>query len=224
MLGFLAIILNMGIIELPDIESYWKTSWSCRVPFFSQILPRDRFQEIFWMLHIGTPGVTARKIDKVKPLLDLLLPTFQRLYSPTKELAIDETMVGFRGRFGSIQYMPQKPTKWGIKAFTLADGANGYLLNVLLYTGAQTLENADPAFAALPVPGRVVMDVLGPYLNRGHHAFTDRYANTNTHTHTHTHTRAHRRMYACACMCVCGVCVWHTDERHHHTHTPRRTK
>lgn len=89
--------------------------------------------------------------------------TFQRLYSPTKELAIDETMVGFRGRFGSIQYMPQKPTKWGIKAFTLADGANGYLLHVLLYTGAQTLENADPAFAALPVPGRVVMDVLGPY-------------------------------------------------------------
>ncbi|CAI8058444.1 PiggyBac transposable element-derived protein 4, partial [Geodia barretti] len=30
--GFLAIILNMGIIHLPDIESYWKTSWVCQVP------------------------------------------------------------------------------------------------------------------------------------------------------------------------------------------------
>ena len=125
--GFIALILNMGIIQLPDIESYWKTSWVCQVPFFRDILPRDRFQEIFWMLHVGTPGVTARKIDKIKPLLDILLPRFQELYRPSQNLAIDETMVGFRGRFGSIQYMPQKPTKWGIKAFTLADTANGYL-------------------------------------------------------------------------------------------------
>ena len=70
------------------------------------------------MLHVGTPGVTARKIDKIKPLLDILLPRFQELYRPSQNLAIDETMVGFRGRFGSIQYMPQKPTKWGIKAYT----------------------------------------------------------------------------------------------------------
>ena len=50
--------------------------------------------------------------------------------------------------------MPQKPTKWGIKAFTLADAANGYLLNTLVYTGAQTLENADPTFDSLPQPAR----------------------------------------------------------------------
>ena len=159
--GFIAVIINMGIIQLPDIESYWKTSWVCQVPFFRDILPRDRFQEIFWMLHVGTPGVTARKIDKIKPLLDILLPRFQELYRPSQNLAIDETMVGFRGRFGSIQYMPQKPTKWGIKAFTLADAANGYLLNSLIYTGAQTLKHADPAYQSLPQPAQVVMDVMG---------------------------------------------------------------
>ena len=120
MWGFLALLLNMGIIQLPDIENYWKTSWVCQIPFFSTVLPRDRFQEIFWMMHIGTAGSTPRKIDKIKPLLDILLPRF---YKPSKNLSIDEMMVGFRGRFGSKQYMPQKPTKWGIKAFTLADAA-----------------------------------------------------------------------------------------------------
>ena len=85
--GFLAIVLNMGIIRLPDIESYWKT------------------------------GTTPKKIDKIKPLLDLLLPCFQQLYSPSRNLAIDGTMVGFHGRFGSIQYVPQKPTKVGHKSF-----------------------------------------------------------------------------------------------------------
>ena len=97
------------------------------------------------MLHVGAAGNTERKIDKIKPLLDVLLPRFQELYRPSQNIAIDETMVGFMGRFGSIQYMPQKPTKWGIKAFTLADAANGYLLNSIIYTGAQTLEDANPA-------------------------------------------------------------------------------
>ena len=127
------------------------------------------------MLHVGTAGNTPRKIDKIKPLLDVLLPRFQQLYKPSKNLSIDETIVGFRGRFGSIQYMPQKPTKWGIKAFTLADAANGYLLNTLMYTGAQTLEHADPTYQSLPQPARVVMELMEHYLDKGYHVFTDRY-------------------------------------------------
>ena len=173
--GFLAVIINMGIIQLPDIESYWKTSWVCEVKFFRDIMARDRFQEIFWLLHVGPAGNTPRKIDKIKPLLDILLPTFQSLYHPSRNLSIDETIVGFRGRFGSMQYMPQKPTKWGIKSFLLADAANGYLLNCLVYTGAQTLEFADSSYQALPIPAQVVMDLMGQrYLNKGYHLFTDR--------------------------------------------------
>ena len=71
--------------------------------------------------------------------------------------------------------MPQKPTKWGIKAFTLADAANGYMLNSLVYTGAQTLGHADPAYTSLLQPARVVMDIMGQYLDKGYHVFTDRY-------------------------------------------------
>ena len=80
-------------------------------------------------------------------------------------------MVGFRG---VKQYMPQKPTKWGIKAFTMADSSNGYLLNVLVYTGAETLDGS-PSPEDLPQPARVVMHLMQPCLNRGHHLFTDRY-------------------------------------------------
>ena len=126
------------------------------------------------MLHVGKAGNVPRKLDKIKSLLDILLPRFRALYCPSPSLAIDETMVGFRGRFGSIQYVPMKPTKWGIKLFTLADAANGYVLNTLVYTGAQTLENADSAYQSLPQPGRVVMDLMKPYLHKGYHIFTDR--------------------------------------------------
>ena len=113
--GFFSAVINMGIIKLPDIESYWKTSWVSEVPFFRMLMPRDRFQEIFWMLHVShsDPCQPAKKIDKIKQLLQLLLPKFREHYYPSENLAIDETMVGFCGRFGAKQYAPKKPSQMG---------------------------------------------------------------------------------------------------------------
>jgi len=71
--------------------------------------------------------------------------------------------------------MPKKPVKWGIKAFSLADSRNGYMLNTLVYTGAETLDCASPSYASLPQPARVVMYLMRKYLYKGYHLFTDRY-------------------------------------------------
>ena len=177
MKGFLAAVMNMGIIKLPDLESYWKTSWISEIPFFRKLMPRNRFQEIFWMLHVShpDPSLPAKKIDKVKQLLQLLVPKFREHYYPSKKLAIDETMIGFRGRFGAKQYTPKKTVKWGIKAFNVADSRNGYLLDTLVYTGADTLDEAQPEFESLPQPARVVMHLMRHYLDSNHHLYTDRY-------------------------------------------------
>lgn len=174
MYAFLAVILNMGIINLPDVPSYWSTSWSSSIPFFGSVFSRARFESIFWMFHIShvPDNATYRRIDKVKILQDRLITTFKSNMQPSSELSVDETMVGFRGRFGPKQYIPNKPSKYGIKAFTIADSNTGYILDILVYTGADTLLNSDPAFSHLPQPGRVVMHLLGEYLNEG---YTDRY-------------------------------------------------
>ena len=59
-------------------------------------------------------------------------------------------MVGFHGRFGSTKYTPKKPVKWGIKSFTLADAETGYMLNIVVYTGAQTLDDLMPSLLPFP--------------------------------------------------------------------------
>jgi len=165
----------MGIISVPAIENYWKTSWIAEVPFFSRVMPRDRFMLIFWMLHVSHSTVSPpKRIDKIKLFLELMLTRFQANYAPQRSLAIDETMLCFRGRFAGKQYMPKKPVKWGIKAFSLADSSNGYLLNILLYTGAETRYGTNHQFSTLPQPARV-MHLLESYLHEGHHLFTDCY-------------------------------------------------
>jgi hypothetical protein len=36
-------------------------------------------------------------------------------------------MIAFTGRLGFKQYVPLKPTKWGIKVWMRADPNNGYM-------------------------------------------------------------------------------------------------
>ena len=166
----------MGLIDLPNIQDYWSTAWTSQVPFFSSIMTRERFQMVFWLLHVSHSECSPpRRIDKVNVVMEPLIANYQASYKPSREIAADETMVGFHGHFGAIQYMPNKPTKYGIKAFTLADAAHGYMLDILVYTGRDTLSIASAAYSGLPQPSRVVLHLEDKYLDKGHHIFTDRY-------------------------------------------------
>jgi hypothetical protein len=76
----------------------------------------------------GQPG--HDKLFKVRPLLDALVPRFRSEYKMHKECSIDEAMIPFKGRLAFKQYIKDKPTKWGIKVFVLADAHNGYVSNL----------------------------------------------------------------------------------------------
>ena len=162
----------MGIIRAPELEDYWRRSWVAEITFFSRVMPRDRFELIFWMLHVSHG--TANRIDKLRLFFEKIVGKFQKNYTPGREISVDETMLKFRGRFVARQYMPKKPVKWGIKCFNLADSSNGYILNVLPYMGHETFLTSTTS-TDLPQPARVVMHLAEPYLDKGRHLFTDRY-------------------------------------------------
>ena len=58
-----------------------------------------------WLLHTShvEEGQPERRIDKVKSLIEIQIPNFQSCYKPSRDIAIDETMVGFKKRFGAKQ-------------------------------------------------------------------------------------------------------------------------
>ena len=67
--------------------------------------------------------------------MEPLLRNFEKMYKSKRELSIDESTIGFKGRLSFLQYLPKKPTKWGMKAFVLAESSTGYTLKWRLYTG-----------------------------------------------------------------------------------------
>ena len=48
-------------------------------------------------------------------------------------------------------------------------------MDILLYTGGDTLDNSDPQQCHLPQPARIVLTLSNDYLDQGHTIFTDRY-------------------------------------------------
>jgi len=139
---FLAIVIVMGFVVLPQIEDAWSTKWPFAMPTFSSILKRDRFSLLLRFLHLndstkyipkGQPGHDP--LCKLRPFMDPLLDNFRAAYNLGREISIDESMMGFKGRLYFIQYMPKKPTKWGMKAFVLADSSSGYTHTWRLYAG-----------------------------------------------------------------------------------------
>ena len=45
-------------------------------------------------------------------------------------------MVKYKGRCHFLQYMPAKPTKWGLKVWPICDSSS-YMMNMNVHTGKQ---------------------------------------------------------------------------------------
>ena len=59
------------------------------------------------------------------------------LYQPLQNVSVDERMVKSKARCHLVQYMKNKPVKWGFKYLVIAD-TTGYTANFDLYTGRET--------------------------------------------------------------------------------------
>ena len=175
MRAVIAIIINMRVMSISDLEAYWKTSWEFYIPFFHDVMGRNRFQEIFLNLHIPHPAQSTGRVYKVCLLLDHICRKSRLAFHLEKEVAVDETMVGFRGRVSFKQYCPKKPTKYDLKFFVLADSTTGYVYNFLLYTGREITLTLPCTFSRLSIPGQFVMALMQDLLDRGHIVYTDRF-------------------------------------------------
>ena len=92
---------------------------------------------------------------------------FSDVFTPGKDLAVDETMIKFQGRASMKQYMPKKPTKRRIKVWVIMDIFVGY--RCTLKKGNSTENN---------LGSRVVKDLTFDFRNKWHLVFFDNLFNS----------------------------------------------
>ena len=90
----------------------------------------------------------------------------QPYYSLKKNISTNGGMMAFKGRLSFRQYLPAKPTKYGIKVWMAADASNGYIVNFSVY-----LESEGQKRRIHGLGYDVVMNMACPFLNQNHHVF-----------------------------------------------------
>ncbi|KAK2190175.1 hypothetical protein NP493_87g02016 [Ridgeia piscesae] len=127
------------------------------------------------------------KLIKIRWFVDFLNDQFQAVYVPYGKYTVDESMVKFKGRLEFRQYLPAKPTKWGVKVWVLAESDTGYLSKFQVYTGRA------PGGQERGLTHRVVTDLVDHLYGQYTQVYFDNfYTSPDLLTYLHA-----RQVYAC---------------------------
>lgn len=80
----------------------------------------------------------------VREIWDELIEHCKDLYKPGSYVTIDEQLLGFRGRCPFRMYIPNKPSKYGLKIVMVCDVSTKYMINATPYLGKSTQSNGMP--------------------------------------------------------------------------------
>ncbi|KAJ8953373.1 hypothetical protein NQ318_023490 [Aromia moschata] len=182
--GLITHIVNEtnSVVKKPELRQYWSKNPLLVTPFFSQCLSNKIFEAIHQNLHFSNNDEFDEashpnpKLNKIWPVYDCLVTKFREAITPEKYIAIDESLLLYKGRLGWIQYIPLKRARFGIKTYMLCESKSGYVWNFIIYTGKQT--NLDADYKDLPVSSQVVMTLLKPLLNLGYTLTMDNFYNS----------------------------------------------
>ena len=176
---FLGIRIFMSVMDLPSIKMYWAEDTFLGRFAIANVMTRDRFEKLSQYFHVADrTGYNRADPNRDRCHLVRLILTFVHEkclenYIPHKEVSIDEAMIAFRGQLRFRQYMPAKPTKYGIKVWVRADSTNGYVNEFSVYVGKPPGVNREVAL------GQKTVLALTAKLNGHHnHIYFDNYFNS----------------------------------------------
>ena len=123
--------------------------------------------------------MTSREEDKgretgkfclISEVWNSFIENCKKYYVPNFDLTIDKQLFPYKTRCPFIQYMANKPDKFGIKFWLLADAQTKYLCNEKPYLGKDPTRSS-----CTDLPGDVCWNLLQPYLGKGYNVTTDNY-------------------------------------------------
>jgi hypothetical protein len=181
MKALFGVIMNMAPNLKAQIVDYFTEDSLDRTAFFKDVFSRLRFLQIFWMQHLVSPltaqGSVPTRGSKVKNVSEYIDNKCKEPYVPGRNVAIDESIVHFKGRIQFKCYNPKKPKKRDLQIFCLCDSENGYVFLHIPYYGKTTTESL--IRPDLPFTSRIVIhlaQVLQAHTSGpGYHIYPDRF-------------------------------------------------
>ena len=142
---FIGLLMWTSLVSMPNRRSYFADSQIYDLPHFREYSTRDRFQQLFTMLHFANndqiPATlnTAQRFEaKIGNLLTAVNRNCAYFLAAARALSFDEMMVKFYGRSVLHLYIKAKPHKYGIKLWAICSACCGYSIKQNIYIGRQS--------------------------------------------------------------------------------------
>ena len=146
MKAFLGLRIYMSIVNLPETIMYWAKDRLFGNFGISHVMTQDGFDKISQYFHANNQSqmpfnAQEKPVDKLylaRPTLDTVLNQIQDNYIPYRDVSVNEAMIAYRGCLSFRQYLPAKPTKYGIKVWEACDARNSFCFDFDVYLGHPT--------------------------------------------------------------------------------------
>lgn len=186
---FFAVIMLQSFVPNPVEREYWHPKYPyLKIGNFSDIMFFHKFTLIKKCLHFvdnDLPPTGDKKLFKIQPIIDHLNHTFSSLYLPEQNIALDESLLLWKGRLSFAQLISNKAAKVGIKSYELCESRTGYLWKMIIYSGKgqpqldedhgdETNETNEPQGAT----SQIVFNLVRPLFNKGHSLVMDNFYNS----------------------------------------------
>jgi len=127
LMAFLGLLFLSGVkwASHTHFRELWATDGS-GIEIFRACMSYNRFLFLLSAIRFDDKSTrnqrkTTDKLAAIRFILDEFVKNCKSTYSLSEFFTIDEMLVPFRGRCSFIQYVPNKPAKYGIKIFALCD-------------------------------------------------------------------------------------------------------
>uniref|UniRef100_A0A146KVM3 PiggyBac transposable element-derived protein 4 n=2 Tax=Lygus hesperus TaxID=30085 RepID=A0A146KVM3_LYGHE len=99
------------------------------------------------------------KLAAIRNVYDMFLANCRNNYSHGEFTTIGEMLFAFRGRCGFVQYMPNKPAKYGLKYHAICDSKTYYTSHFEVYCGKQKPGPRDVSNQPYDIVQRLSQDI-----------------------------------------------------------------
>ncbi|KAI8422319.1 hypothetical protein MSG28_006194 [Choristoneura fumiferana] len=186
--NFFAILILQSLDPRPTETEYWYSSIPyLAMPSFGQAMRAKKYIRIKKCLHFVDNQNMPKgdKLAKIRPIVDYLNDKFATLYIPSQNIALDESLMLWKGRLGFVQKISNKAAGVGIKTYELAETETGYLWTFRVYAGkgdnVEQIEQNEQDKRSDEPDGKVsaiVLDFVKPLLHKGYTLVMDNFYNS----------------------------------------------
>ncbi|VDI26898.1 Hypothetical predicted protein [Mytilus galloprovincialis] len=176
MYRFFGIVIYMSIVNLPNLEKYWSRSPLYDASVVDKVMPIIRFKALLSFLQINCDPDKDDKLTRIGLLLDHVQNVSQSMYHPYEAVSVDERMVSSKHQYSGIrQFIRDKPIRFGIKLWVLADALSGYTYAFYVYLGKKRTVICQKSKG---LAYNVVMELGKNIFQQGYRIYTDSFYTT----------------------------------------------